>query len=282
MHKQLNCLLICLLIFATVISASLTGVPVYGADETDPAIGDVTDPGILPDSGFYFMKSWGRNFQLMFAAGNAEKAQLHLKYANEDALALKRLCEMGKCDVAARHTEQYTTQFQNTVRAMEQLRAQQGDSNAEALSAKLEQNYLRQQAVLASVLKNTPESAQTGILNAIENSNKHMEAYILANKGQAALEQYQEQVLQQTANMGETTRLKVQQRLQASHGQANQNQDSSGQQSGATQTQTQTQTQTHTQTQMQLQTQTLTQPQQQMGQGAGGQGNQGNGNSGKK
>lgn len=280
MIRHTNKLLLFLLVFSLMIPAALTGEPVSADDGDDSAIGDVTDPGILPGSGFYFLKSWGRNLQLMFAANSADKARLQLKYANEDALALKKLCDSGKCDVAARHTLQYTIQMQNTVQAMEQLRAQQDDEATEELNTRLQQNYMQQQAMLASVLENAPQSAQNGILNAIENSNRHIEGYILQYQGQAALEQYQEQVLQQTANMGQATKLKVQQRLQASHGNA-------GQQSGSTQLQNQTQTQgqiqSQSQSQSQTQTQTQVQVQQQTGQqSSGSQGNQGSNSGGKK
>src|SRR4030042_693425 len=137
----------------------------------------------------------------------------------EDAVAIKKLCDTGKCEIAARHAEQYELQLQNAIQNAEQARLQQGDKSTEGLVSKLEQNYLRQQEVLASVLEQAPESAQNGILNAIENSNRHIENMVLAQQGQAALEQYQHEVTRQTNNMGESTRLKIQQRLQASHGQ---------------------------------------------------------------
>ena len=201
------------------ISIFVPAMPVLGDSAEETTIGDVTDPGALPDSGFYFMKNWGRSLQLMFASSDAERAELQLRYANEDALAIKKLCDEGKCEIAARHAEQYELQLQNAIQHMEQARLHQGDKTAEGLVSKLEHNYLRQQEVLASVLEQAPESAQNGILNAIENSNRHIENMILAQEGQAALEQYQHEVTQQTNNMGESTRLKIQQRLQASHGQ---------------------------------------------------------------
>jgi hypothetical protein len=211
-------------IFLTLMALISTFAPtasVFADNTQGTTIGDVTEPGILPDSGFYFMKNWSRSLQLMFAASNAERAELNIRYANEDVLALKKLCDIGKCDIAARFTEQYELQLQNAIQNVEQARLQQGDQTAVSLTSKLEQNYLRQQEVLAGVLEQAPQSAQEGILNAIENSNRHMEKLILEQQGEAALEQYQEQVTQQTNNMGEGTSLKIQQRLEASHGQSN-------------------------------------------------------------
>ncbi len=188
-------------------------LPALAEDNGETTIGEVVDPGILPGSGFYFIKSWGRNLQMMFAGSDTEKARLMLKYASEDALALKRLCDTGKCDVAARHAEKYEMQIQNAIQKIEQVRVNEGEKAYEELASRLEKNYLRQQQVLLDVLEKAPEAAQNGILNAIENSNKHMQVQILTHQGEAALAQYQHEVNQQTNNMGESTRIKVQQRL---------------------------------------------------------------------
>lgn len=220
MNKLSRIFLGTLLTLLVLISTFAPATPVLGDSAEGTTIGDVADPGILPDSGFYFLKNWGRSLQLMFASNNAERAELRLRYANEDALAIKKLCGTGKCEIAARHAEQYELQLQNAIQNTEQARLQQGDKTTEGLVSKMEQNYLRQQEVLANVLEKAPEPAQNGILNAIENSNRHIENMILAQGGQEALEQYQQEVTQQTNNMGESTRLKIQQRLQASHGQS--------------------------------------------------------------
>jgi len=267
MHKVLRALFsfgFTVVIVFSVVIPSVTALADNGVGET--TIGDVADPGILPDSGLYFMKSWGRNLQLMFAASDTEKARLMLKYTNEDALAIQKMYQTGKYDVGAKHAEQYTLQLQNTVQIMEQVRTRQGGDVSEELVNQLEQNYLQQQEVLLSVLEKTPKAAQNGVLNAIENSNKHVSTIIMAQQGQTALQQYQEQVNQQINNVGEDTEIMVQQRLQVMHGQAEQ--PSSGSTSGqvimnqlTTQTQTQTQTQVQNQTQMQTQTQTQTQQQ---------------------
>jgi len=250
--SKLSYLLFCMVFtLAMIVSPFISSAPVLADTTEETTIGDVTDPGTLPDSGFYFMKKWGRSLQLMFAGSDAEKAKLMLKYANEDALALKKMYEMGKYDVGAKHAEQYALQLQNAVQTMEQVRTRQGENASKELVGKLEQNYLKQQEVLLSVLEKAPEAAQNGLLNAIENSNKHVAAMIATQKGQEALAQYQEQVNQQTSNMGEETKIRVQQRLQVTHGQAEQTSNGSSEQGTMTQTQTQTQTQTSEQTMQQ-------------------------------
>jgi len=278
-----------LLTAVTILSILYTSIPVSANSLDDTAIGDVTDPGILPDSGFYFMKSWGRNLQLMFAGNDTEQARLMLKYANEDALALQKMYELGKYDLGAKHAEQYALQLQNTVQTVDRVRTSQGNSASEELVGKLEQNYLRQQEVLLSVLEKAPDAAQNGLLNAIENSNKHVAAMVMAQNGEQALQQYQEQLNQQVKNMGQETKTMVQQRIEVMHGQDGQSSNANSGQGVMTQTQTQTQAQTQTQnqtqtqqqTQTQTQTQTSTQNMQQPGQQSGQQNmqNQGTGQS---
>ena len=240
-----------ILVMALCISWLISGTPVL-ADTDETEIGDVTDPGILPDSGFYFFKTLSRNFQLMFAGNDAKKAELMLKYSNEDALALEELYGTGKYDAGAGHAEKYALQVQNTVQTIEQVRTGQGENASGELAGKMEQNYLQQQGVLLSVLEKAPEVAQNALLDAIENSNKSVASMIMAQNGELALQQYQEQVNQQTNNMGEETKIRVRQRLEVVHGQAAQ---SSGESSGqSVMTQTQTQTQNRTDNQMSQQT----------------------------
>jgi len=251
MSKFLTALLVMVCAMAMVVSAA----PASADSAEITSIGEATTPAILPDSGLNFLNGWGRNIQLAFAGSEAEKAKLMLKYSGEDALALKAMYAAGKYDAGAKQTEQYALQLENTVQAVEQVRASQGEQASAELVAKLEQNYLRQQEVLLSVLEKTPEAAQSGILNAIENSNKHVATVILAHEGEQALEQYQTQVDQQTTNLGSETRLKVQQKLQAVHGQSGQSSGDSGGQGVQTQTQTQIQAQIQTETQSQTQSQ---------------------------
>jgi len=261
-----------------VLAIVVSGVPASADSAEITAIGEATTPAILPDSGLNFLNGWGRNLQLMFAGSEADKAKLMLKYTSEDALALKEMYAAGKYDVGVKQADQYALQLQNTIQAVEQVRASQGEEASAELVTKLEQNYLQQQEVLLSVLEKAPEAAQSGLLNAIENSNKHVATVILAHEGEQAVLQYQTQVNQQTNNMGDETKVMVQQRLQVVHGQAGQSSGNSGGQ--GVQTQTQIQVQTPSLLPVQVQVQTSVQSQLQTGEQTGQQNeNQGQGSS---
>ncbi len=55
----------------------LFGGIAYAQDEELP------DPGITPDSPFYFLDTFGKKLGLMFAFGDEAKAQKALEYAEE-------------------------------------------------------------------------------------------------------------------------------------------------------------------------------------------------------
>ena len=214
MRKRIFVILASFMLIGLAFSVS----PVWAQGEVEEgavSIGDVSDPGILPDSPFYFVKGWGRAIRLVFAFNAQEKAELALRFANEDALAIKKLCDKGKCQLAGKHCEKFQEQFQRAIQGME--RAREEGKDIEALIEKLKGNHLRQQQVLASVLEKVPEQAQEGILNAIENSSSGLENAVERIQGKKEMEQFREELNMQFSNVGEETRIRIQERLEAEH-----------------------------------------------------------------
>jgi len=197
-----------------IIGLAFPASPVWaqeGAEEEVVSIGDVSDPGILPDSPFYFVKGWGRAIRLAFAFNTQKKAELALRFANEDALAIKKLCDKGEYKLAEKHCEKFQEQFQRAIQWTEEAREEGKD--IEALIEKLKGNHLRQQQVLISVLEKVPEQAQLGVLNAAANSSFGLENAMERIQGKQKMEQFQEELKLQIMNMDEETRLKIQERL---------------------------------------------------------------------
>jgi len=56
MNKKILVILTSLLL----IGLAFTVTPVQAQEQEPSSIGEVSDPGILPDSPFHFVKSWGR------------------------------------------------------------------------------------------------------------------------------------------------------------------------------------------------------------------------------
>ena len=209
MNKKLLATLISLLLVGLVFTAA----PVLAQEEEDISIGGVSDAGVLPDSPFYFAKSWGRAIRSFFTFNAMEKARLMLRFANEDALAIKKLCDREKYQLAEKHSERFQEQFQRAIQWVE--RARQEGKDVEELIGKLKENHLRQQRVLAGVLERVPEQAQEGILNAIVNSSVGLENAIERVQMKHEMEQFREELNLQLNNVGEETRLRIQERLEA-------------------------------------------------------------------
>jgi len=211
MNKKILVILTSLLL----IGLAFTVTPVRAQEQETVSIGEVSDPGILPDSPFYFVKSWGRTVRSFFAFNAQEKAKLALRFANEDALAIKELCDKGECQLAEKHCEKFQEQFQRAIQWTE--RAREEGRDIEELIERLKENHLRQQQVLASLLEKVPEEAKEGILNAIENSSFGLENAIERIQGKQNLEQFREELNLQFSNVGEETRIRIQERLEARH-----------------------------------------------------------------
>lgn len=189
-----------------------TAIPAYTQDQEVISIGEVSDPGLLPDSPFYFLKGWGRIIGMFFTFDPVKKAELELKFANEDALAIEKLCDKGECELAEKFCEKFQEQFQRTIQRIEE--AKQKGKDVEALTEKLKENHLRQQQVLASVLEKAPEQAREGLLKAIENSAVGLENAIENIQGEHKMEQFGEELNLQIRNMGKETQLRIQERLE--------------------------------------------------------------------
>jgi len=193
-------------------------IPALAQDEGN-SNSDVTDAGILPDSNFYFFKVLGRNLQL-WLGDDLHKADLALQFANEDAAVVNELAQKNKFQLAVQHSEQFQEQLQLAIQYMERAREQNQDIRIMVMQ--MEQNHLRQQLMLASALEKAPEAAKEGLLNAIENSSKHVGDAIGEMEGEEALNRFEEQLNQQVSNLGEDTKLRIRERLKASHGKPSQ------------------------------------------------------------
>ncbi len=63
-------------------------------DETVEATDlEITEPTLLPDSPFYFLKTWRRGIRSFFTFGSLNKANLKLRYASEKLLEARKLAE---------------------------------------------------------------------------------------------------------------------------------------------------------------------------------------------
>lgn len=189
-----------------------TRINIHAQNQEVVSIGEVSNPGILPDSPFYFLKDWGRRIRMFFTFDSVKKAELELKFVNEDVLIIRNLCDKGKCALAEKLSEKFQERYQKVIQRTKE--AKQEGKNVEVLVEKLKENHLRQQQVLADVLEKAPEQAKEGILKAVENSAFGLENAIENVQGRQKMKQFREELNLQIRNMGEEKQLRIQERLE--------------------------------------------------------------------
>jgi hypothetical protein len=69
------------------------------------------NPGTLPDSSFYFLKSWKESIQTFFTFGAENKAKQFLHLADVRLAEYQKMIEMGKTDIALKTLEKYEKQL---------------------------------------------------------------------------------------------------------------------------------------------------------------------------
>jgi hypothetical protein len=101
------------------------------------------DPGITPDSPFYFLDKWGEQISLMFtfnAEGRAEKA---LRYADERMAEIDAMMTRNKVREATRAANEWQNCLETAIKNMEQARLNGIDvSEKVALTAEKHLGYL--------------------------------------------------------------------------------------------------------------------------------------------
>ncbi len=123
-------------------------VVVEPADEF--SIGGSSDAGLLPSSPFYFAKEILRGLQSAFTFDGVDKANLILRYANEDALAVRELCVEGEYILAAKQCRQYQDGYFNSLAWT--VKARNEGRDVEALMVNLRTAHHGHMVVLADTL----------------------------------------------------------------------------------------------------------------------------------
>jgi hypothetical protein len=90
-----------LLVSCLLITSLFWGGAVYAQDEELP------DPGITPDSPFYFLDRWGKNISLFFTFGAEAKAKKALRYAEERLAEAQAMAAKNKIREMTRAANDY-------------------------------------------------------------------------------------------------------------------------------------------------------------------------------
>ena len=147
------------------------------------SIGGVSDAGLLPSSPFYFAKEIVRGLRCAFTFDRLDKANLRLRYANEDALAVRELCADGEYVLAAKHCKQYQDNFFNSLAWTVKAR-KQGD-DVQAVMTNLGSAHDGHMVVLADALYSHRDWSRDAAIDAITGTSAPFEQVITWIEGPA-------------------------------------------------------------------------------------------------
>jgi len=154
---------------------------------------DLPDPGALPDSPFYFLKSWTEGIGTFFTFGDLAKAERFANLAEIRLAEAKGLVEKGRLEIAERAVLRYQEQLGAALAKASEAKAKGLDTDE--VLAKVSEVTLKHQAVLADVYEQVPEQAKGAIQRAIEAGMRGHEEALEAVSGQKR-EEVMEQVEQ--------------------------------------------------------------------------------------
>ncbi len=145
-------------------------------------IDDLPDPGMLPDSFFYFLKSWSEGMGTLFTFGEVKKAERFLNLSEKRLAEAKALIKKDSMEHATRAIERYEEQLGQALQRSE--RGKEKGLDMDEVLERISEATLNHQGVLADVYEKIPEEVRSGIERVMENSMRgHEEALEAVSEG---------------------------------------------------------------------------------------------------
>ena len=144
-------------------------------EEVLPQDLEIKEPGLLPDSPFYFVKNWWRGLQLAFTFDPVKKAQLREKFANEKLLELKKLAEKKKDPkIIEKARRNYEKELEALKSGAKNLQKVKDKKKVEPFLDKFIRHQILHQKILEKLENQVPPQAFEKIKGARE---KHLERF---------------------------------------------------------------------------------------------------------
>ena len=160
MFKKIFVSILAIFLFAGAVQAQDTELP---------------DPGMLPNSPFYFLKTWTENVGTFFTFNEEAKAERMLHLSERRLAEAKALSEQGETELAEKTIGRYEEQLNS---ALEKARSARGEGKEmEDLFIRVSEATYKHQDVLMDVYDKVPEQAKENIQRAMDESMRgHEEA----------------------------------------------------------------------------------------------------------
>lgn len=140
------------------------------------------NPGITPDSPFYFLDRWGEAFGRFFAFSREAKAAKQVEHAEERLAEAQVMADEGKDELAAEAADEYG-QLISEAAANLAAAARSGKNVDAALTDLVTKATSIHLIVLAGVYEKVPEQAKPAIERAMTQSAQGQEAALNALSG---------------------------------------------------------------------------------------------------
>ncbi len=129
---------------------------------------DLPDPGMLPTSPMYFLKSWSESIGTFFTFGDLKKAERALELSEVRLAELDALVQAGEEEKLDDLLERYEKHIEFALEKAEKAKGEGLDTD-EVLE-KVAQATIKHQVVLGEVYERVPEQAKMSIQMAMEQS----------------------------------------------------------------------------------------------------------------
>jgi len=189
--KKRGFLLIFLLVLT--ISSFLLKTAVFAQEAT--VSGEIYTPRLLPDSPFYFLKSWKEKIELFLARSDKDKAQKEAEIATRRIAEAKQLIKKKKFQLAEKTMLKHREHLNKALDKLD--RAQEQGEDVEVVVKIVVQATSQHLNVLSQVYEKVPQRAKEAIEKAIEVSSHGQERAIEAisqEKKEAIHQQIEENI----------------------------------------------------------------------------------------
>ena len=179
---------------------------------------ELPDPGLTPDSPFYFLETIAEGIGTFFTFGDIKKAERHATLAAERLAEAQAVIKKGKSELVEKTLKRYEMQFNKSIARAEKARAKGKDTEKiMEIVARIGRATSKHLEVLAEVYEKVPEQAKPAIENAMKVSVKGHEKAVEVLKENNALGKVPETVSlppKIPAEVRERIQTKVQQELE--------------------------------------------------------------------
>lgn len=157
---------------------------------------EVSDPGILPDSPFYFMKEWSRRIRVMFSFNSVAKAELENKFANEKVLELKEMAgKNSNSENMQKASENYEKAMERVKNAADKVKT---NASTDENVNKFLEKFANQQMLHERILQNLEDKVSDEVLEKIQQAREqHLQRF---QEVMQKLEQNQEKITERIQN----------------------------------------------------------------------------------